>query len=195
MNEAGVPKFVRPTGTEPTPHVLIGGAEADLLHLRDALQRLGAIRITDPVPPRLAHCYASFSSAAEAAAALDAISALPPGETAGRVVAHFADVAAPRPSPDAASASAMPIPAVRTAAECNVQGLSLLHDFVSREEEAAVLAAVDTQPWELLARRRVQHYGTKFSYVVSLNFGFNLSFAVSWIRTAKSTQFFPNCNC
>lgn len=48
---------------------------------------------------------------------------------------------------------------------CGIPGLTLLKDFVTEEEEKALMALVDGTPWERLARRRVQHYGRKFSYV------------------------------
>jgi hypothetical protein len=54
-----------------------------------------------------------------------------------------------------------------TAEACGVPGLSLLLDFVSLSEEAELLAAVQCGQWELLAKRRVQHYGYPFDYVVS----------------------------
>lgn len=63
----------------------------------------------------------------------------------------------------------VPLSAVTTAAACGVPGLSLLLDFVTAEEEALLLAAVDGggAPWTVFARRRVQHYGYAFNYVVS----------------------------
>jgi hypothetical protein len=55
---------------------------------------------------------------------------------------------------------------VCTAEECGIPGLTLLHEFISAGEEAALLALVDGQPWQLLAKRRVQHYGHAFQYEV-----------------------------
>lgn len=37
-------------------------------------------------------------------------------------------------------------------------------DFLSPEEEAALLAAIDTEPWMDDLRRRVQHYGYRYDY-------------------------------
>jgi hypothetical protein len=53
-----------------------------------------------------------------------------------------------------------------TSQEAGVPGLELMLDFLSSEEERSVLAAVDARPWECLAKRRVQHYGTRFEYLV-----------------------------
>ncbi len=58
------------------------------------------------------------------------------------------------------------LPAVLTTAECSVPGLELIPDFVSEEEEKALLALVDSRSWQTLAKRRVQHYGYEFQYEV-----------------------------
>ncbi|KAK9806712.1 hypothetical protein WJX72_000289 [[Myrmecia] bisecta] len=55
-------------------------------------------------------------------------------------------------------------PVALTAEACGVEGLALYPEFVTPEEEAQLLAAVEEGPWETLARRRVQHYGFKFAY-------------------------------
>jgi hypothetical protein len=51
--------------------------------------------------------------------------------------------------------------AVTTSEEMRIPGLLLVPDFVSPEEEAALLAAIDANHggWSALAKRRVQHYG------------------------------------
>jgi alkylated DNA repair protein alkB family protein 8 len=60
---------------------------------------------------------------------------------------------------------AQPLAAQRSADACAIPGLSLLPDFVSAEEEDAILQLVDVQQhWESLAKRRVLHFGTKFDY-------------------------------
>lgn len=69
---------------------------------------------------------------------------------------------------EAQAPSNAPLSAATTAAACAVPGLSLLLDFVTAEEEGLLLAAVDggDAPWTVFARRRVQHYGYAFNYVV-----------------------------
>lgn len=63
--------------------------------------------------------------------------------------------------------SVTPSPAAQnSAAALNIPGLHLLLDFVTAEEEASLLAAVDAAPWVDMAKRRVQHYGYRFDYVV-----------------------------
>ncbi|CAL5359292.1 unnamed protein product [Camellia sinensis] len=53
------------------------------------------------------------------------------------------------------------IPVSLVASELNIPGLHLWHDFVTATEEEELLAAVDDRPWKSLAKRRVQHYGTR----------------------------------
>jgi alkylated DNA repair protein alkB family protein 8 len=43
-------------------------------------------------------------------------------------------------------------------------GLRLRADFVTREQEAALLAEIDARPWDESVRRRTQHFGWRFDY-------------------------------
>ena len=45
-----------------------------------------------------------------------------------------------------------------------VPGLTYIAGFVATPDEAALLAAVDTEPWLSDLRRRVQHYGYRYDY-------------------------------
>ncbi len=45
-----------------------------------------------------------------------------------------------------------------------IPGLSAHAEFVSTDEEQALLAAVDAGPWLTGLRRRVQHYGYRYDY-------------------------------
>ncbi|MCU0511065.1 MAG: alpha-ketoglutarate-dependent dioxygenase AlkB [Anaerolineae bacterium] len=45
-----------------------------------------------------------------------------------------------------------------------IPGLHYVADFVTPAEQAALLAAVDAQPWLDTLRRRVQHYGYLYDY-------------------------------
>jgi alkylated DNA repair dioxygenase AlkB len=60
--------------------------------------------------------------------------------------------------------AAEPPPAELSAAACGEPGLSLILDFVTPAEEAALLALVDARPWAAAARRRVQQYGAVWCY-------------------------------
>lgn len=50
--------------------------------------------------------------------------------------------------------------------ELGVSGLRLYQDFVSEAEEREMLAACETGDWQVLARRRVRHFGYEFEYAV-----------------------------
>lgn len=43
-----------------------------------------------------------------------------------------------------------------------IPGLGYVPDFVTREEELALIAAVDAEPWSLEFKRRRQHYGVAY---------------------------------
>lgn len=45
-----------------------------------------------------------------------------------------------------------------------INGLEYAPDFISTEEENALLAQIDKQPWLTDLKRRVQHYGYKYDY-------------------------------
>jgi alkylated DNA repair dioxygenase AlkB len=45
-----------------------------------------------------------------------------------------------------------------------IPGLQYLPDFISVNEEQALIEAIDGQPWLNDLRRRVQHYGYKYDY-------------------------------
>jgi hypothetical protein len=52
----------------------------------------------------------------------------------------------------------------RAAAKQSIPGLELVRDFVTLEEERALLACVDASEWDTTLRRRTQHYGHRYSY-------------------------------
>lgn len=45
-----------------------------------------------------------------------------------------------------------------------IPGLILIHDFLSEEEESALITAIDAAEWTPQLSRRVQHYGHAFDY-------------------------------
>lgn len=51
-----------------------------------------------------------------------------------------------------------------TTEEAGVPGLHILPEFITEQEEQALVAHIDQQPWQQLSKRRVQHYGYKFEY-------------------------------
>lgn len=46
----------------------------------------------------------------------------------------------------------------------NIPGLSYIPDFITRDEESALISKIDEQPWLNDLKRRVQHYGYKYDY-------------------------------
>lgn len=46
----------------------------------------------------------------------------------------------------------------------DIPGLTYVSDFITRDEENALIAAIDEQPWLNDLKRRVQHYGYKYDY-------------------------------
>jgi hypothetical protein len=156
-------RYIRPTSDAKTCHLLLGGHEEDLSRLKDTLIKLGAINVTSPAPPLLTHCFCSFQSPADASDAAAVITSDP--ATYGKIIAKFADATLETPSPQ--QLLKPHVLAVESAEECNIPGLFLLLDFVTVEEESALLAEVDNRPWDSLARRKVQHYGRPFNYLVS----------------------------
>jgi hypothetical protein len=55
-------------------------------------------------------------------------------------------------------------PVALTAAQAGIPGLQLHLDFITPEQEAALLQQIEQQPWQQLSKRRVQHYGYCFDY-------------------------------
>ncbi len=48
-------------------------------------------------------------------------------------------------------------------------GLALHLDWVSEEEEASLLASLDSLPWDTTIKRRTQHFGYRFDYATKGN--------------------------
>jgi len=45
-----------------------------------------------------------------------------------------------------------------------IPGLHIMNDFVTVEEEAQIIKALDSGTWTKLLNRRVQHFGFEFKY-------------------------------
>src|SRR5690348_11823870 len=60
--------------------------------------------------------------------------------------------------------SALHLPVALSSEQAGIPGLQIYLDFISPEDEQALLHQIDQQPWTHLAKRRVQHYGYKFEY-------------------------------
>lgn len=53
---------------------------------------------------------------------------------------------------------------IREEAAPDIPGLTYIPDFITRDEENALITAIDTQSWLNDLKRRVQHYGYKYDY-------------------------------
>ena len=173
-----------------------------------AFARFGAVESVLP-DARSARCLVTMSTVEAASAAADAAHKRPCDALAGRElwVRHAMDPAA---VPPAGSSSARPpserveahlalqerawCPAVTASSALGVPGATLIHDFVTPEEEREMLEAADAEtslsaeakraddaedehanenkdedqklagPWTRLAKRRVRHFGFAFDY-------------------------------
>jgi hypothetical protein len=162
--EASTFKYRRPTSDAQTCHLLLGGQEDELIRLKDTLIKLGAINVSSPAPPLFTHCFCSFQSPAAAEAAAAVITS--DLASYGKIITKFADATMQQPSKDKGNKQQTHVLAVESAEMCKIPGLSLILDFVSVDEEHALLAEVDNRPWDSLAKRKVQHYGRPFDYLV-----------------------------
>src|SRR5262249_7484922 len=72
-----------------------------------------------------------------------------------------------------------------------VKGLRYLADFITPEQQDALVRQIDAQPWLGDLRRRVQHYGYKYDYKaravdVSMRLGPLPEWALEIVRLAQS---------
>ena len=173
-----------------------------------AFARFGAVESVLP-DARSARCLVTMTTVEAASAAADAAHKRPCDALAGRElwVRHAMD---PAEVPPAGSSSARPpserveahlalqerawCPAVTASSALGVPGATLIHDFVTPEEEREMLEAADAEtslsaeakraddaeherenedenkdenaagPWTRLAKRRVRHFGFAFDY-------------------------------
>jgi alkylated DNA repair dioxygenase AlkB len=68
-----------------------------------------------------------------------------------------------------------------------VPGLSYVPGFLSPEEETALLAVVDAQPWRDDLQRRVQHYGWRYDYSrKTVDASMNLGPLPDWLKSLSA---------
>ncbi|KAL0051627.1 hypothetical protein WJX82_010933 [Trebouxia sp. C0006] len=156
--------FGKPKGGQPTRHLFVGNCGPSVGVGQEAVTQLfgqyGTATVTVPEHkqnPHSAFVFVSYANIEEATAALSALNNKPCAQAHGRrfVIKH-ADLKKDQEK------SQRPV-AVSTQ-DCTVPGLTLIQDFVSEEEEQALLGCAEEGQWETLARRRVCHFGYKFEY-------------------------------
>jgi hypothetical protein len=158
------PSYTKPDHANPTRHLMLTRLNGDdVPEVEAALLPFG--RCTPITLGRASNGFVSFNDVQGAVAAMDALhhGTLPHLSCGSTIKATFSDVRVPKTGPS----MSRPLPAVTTAQDCPVPGLALYPQFVSPQEEQELLQLLDQQPWEELAKRRVQHYGYTFSYLVS----------------------------
>lgn len=155
-------KYARPQSNKEqrqTRHLMVCGPVSSMEAVDKELYGLGAEYIE--WNEGASHCFSTYATpqaAAEAAAAVVA--------RRQNLSTKFVEATLKDKSKGNGSTGDLPIPAYRTAEECGISGLILMPNFVSEEQEKALLDFVDKQPWVYLSRRRVQHYGRNFNYIV-----------------------------
>ena len=153
-------KYARPTdkARSETRHLMVCGPSPHIADVCQELYRLGAEHVS--WSQGASHCFSTFQSPKAAAEASSSIL-----RCRTSLATKFVD-ATLKSKHQKERSEDVPIPAALTAEACGIPGLSLTPEFVSVEEEKALLDVIDAQPWVYLSRRRVQHYGRDFNYIV-----------------------------
>ncbi|CAN4105203.1 unnamed protein product [Withania somnifera] len=160
----GLPRFKRPVGaSEPSSNLYVAncgpavGLTLDTIEsVFGAYGQVKGVHLADESGTRVIVSYHEEKSAESALKDLNR-RACP--ELGGRCL-HI-QYSVPSVSQVAVNGS---IEVSMEASELDIPGLCLIHDFISAKEEEELLAAVDSRPWQKLAKRRVQHYGYEFHY-------------------------------
>ncbi|CAN8303739.1 unnamed protein product [Cochlearia groenlandica] len=167
------PRFARPTPSSPSSvagesnpsnlYVANCGPAVGLSHdaIAAAFAGFGEVKGVYAADESGVRVIVSFSDPSSAKAALEALHGRPCPDLDGRSL-HIRYSVLQLASETQVNDDCVPVS--MSDSDLNIPGLFLLHDFVSAEEEQNLLAAVDTQPWIGLAKRRVQHYGYEFCY-------------------------------
>ena len=77
-----------------------------------------------------------------------------------------------------------------------VKGLRYIPNFITPDEEAALLTTIDQQPWLTDLKRRVQHYGWKYDYTArrvdgSMRLGPLTNWLMDYCRRLYDEEHFP----
>eukprot|EP00250_Pteridium_aquilinum_P013503 c21374_g1_i1 orf=43-1125(+) len=157
-------EFARPRGSSPSPHLFVancgpalGLALPTIAGAFSAFGPLAHLQLADATGCRV---IVSFHDTAHAQAAQAALHGLPCPSLGNRVLHIQYSVAR------LSTMVKEPVPVFEAASETGIPGLHLFQNFVGEDIEQEILAAVDERPWQVLSKRRVQHYGYEFQYKI-----------------------------
>ncbi|CAL5188342.1 unnamed protein product [Lathyrus oleraceus] len=161
----GLPRFGRPKNADELSSNLfvancgqaVGISDNDIVSVFCKFGELNGVYAADDSGTRVIVSYSEVSSAQSA---LMALHGKPCPQLGGRSLYIRYSVLQPNPQDQVKDLVSVSM----TALDLNIPGLYLVHDFVSAKEEEELLQAVDSRPWNCLAKRRVQHYGYEFCY-------------------------------
>ena len=160
---APVPRFCKPKRHRERPRRHLYLLHCPAAELAALAARGARVHVPEPRQPK---AWASFPTAAAAAAAKAALDGRSRADgSGGRVAVHYAALEGEAEGEgEAGAAELAPTPIFRHAEGTGIPGLALLPEFVTEAEERDLLAAIDGHAWVALAKRRVQHYGYAFDY-------------------------------
>jgi hypothetical protein len=149
---------------DPTPHLFITNAPAAYLdELRTLIQSHLPANNNNDVHVEEALSSKTHEAHYFATVALPTLATILRKALHGLVVGGGARTLVVRPAYARAPPQPTKQPLVEHLASA-VPGLVLIEDFITEEEETALLAVVDAREWDARMSRRVQHYGHSFDY-------------------------------
>jgi alkylated DNA repair protein alkB homolog 8 len=143
-------------------HLCVKMCGSDTEAMRQLLSSYGAVERLEQPQSEIVWCtYDTVESAIRARNGVDGLAAPSGSKTGKKMEVCFGDREddlAPTPSNGTAPQG------VTTSSQGAPEGLIVCPDFVTPQEEAALLELIDSLPWESAIKRRVQHYGFEFDY-------------------------------
>ncbi|GBG83454.1 hypothetical protein CBR_g37166, partial [Chara braunii] len=150
----------------PTRHLYVAncgpGVGIEYEEVEQIFRKFGKLECVQPSLTSQSRTYVSFIEVAAAAAAYAGLNGVEDPCSSRKRIMHieFAEVA----SDDFKVPP--PCHVCRTSDEVDIPGLFLHTDFITPEEEKALLDATDGISWDCLSKRRVQHFGYEFKYKI-----------------------------
>ncbi|KAH7284552.1 hypothetical protein KP509_34G059500 [Ceratopteris richardii] len=157
-------EFGKPRSSLPSPHLFVANCgpavDLELPAIGQAFSAFGPLAQVQLADGTGCRVIVSFHNAVHAQAAKEALHGLPCPNLNNRVLyIQYSSV-------KKQSKVKEPPLVFEAASETGIPGLQLFKNFVNEDEEQELLAAVDKRPWQVLSKRRVQHYGYEFQYKI-----------------------------